>query len=322
MTHSHADCSVLVDRAPITMEDLKNLPDTANSQKSEHSTIAFIELSIALDDPFDSFSPPDSQPLDRYDATKPCYLFAIPRELRDMISDYTISIGGIQILQTSKKFREEGTRFLYKRRVCHLDLDFTGYVPKFSLQKPVAALIQNVNIDITLDFRVGPFLWIDNMKPISKFVGAIIPRQTCRVMVLFRNYDYDGSVACKAVCFLEWIMNHIRALVGFSHLILQYEIQMPMTVSERPAWSAEETFLTDPAFHKKYLGSDLGPCTRHDIEDSRRPYFEFHPRGNWEASPGSLSAGTQRLIDRWTGNTRKKHYWVFHGRAFSKQRLR
>ena len=306
------------------MEDLENFPDAVYSLKSEHSTIAFIELSTSLDDPFDSFRHPDSHPLDTYDATKPCYFFAIPRELRDMISDYTISIGAIQILQTSKRLREEGTHFLYKRRVCHLDVDLTDYVPKFSLQKPIAALIQNVNIDISLDFHVDPFLWIHNMKPISKFVGAIIPRQTCRVMLLFRNYG-NGSfkpVALRAACFLEWIMNRIRALVGFSHLILQYDIQMPMTVSERPAWSAKETFLVDSTFHKRYLGSDLGPCTRHDIEGSRRQYFELHPRGNWEASPGSLSAGTQRLIDRWTGNTKKKYFWIFLGRALSKQRLK
>ena len=290
------------------MEDFKKLPDAAYSLKPEHSTAAFIDLSTALDDPFDSFRPPNSRPLDTYDATKPCYLFAIPRELRDMISDYTISIGGIQILQTSKQLREEGTHFLYKRRVCHLDVDLTNYVPKFSLQKPIAALIQNVNIDISLDFDADPLLWIHNIKPMGKFVGAIIPRQTCRVTVLFRNSDLN-CVVLRARYHLEWIIRHIRTLVGFSHLIFEYKVQAPTTVIERPAWSAL-TMMMDSVYHQKYLYSDLGPSTRHDIKYSRRQYLEFHPRGYWEASPRSLSAGTQRLIDRWTANTKKKLSWI------------
>ena len=291
------------------MEDLENFPDAVYSLEPEHSAIAFIELSTALDDPFDSFHLPESQQLDTYDATKPCYLFAIPRELRDMISDYTISIGGIQILQTSKKLREEGTHFLYKRRTCHLNVDFTKYVPKFSLQKPIAALIQNVNIDISIDFHVDRLLWIHNMKPMLKFVGAIIPRQTCRVMIIFRNFrDGNFSVTLEAEIFLEWILSHIRALVGFSHLILQYKIPKPM--SEPPAWYALKTCLADSTFHKRYLGSDLGPYTRHDIEDPYRQYLKLHPRDYWEA-PGPLSDGTQRLIDRWTGNTKKRYSGIF-----------
>ena len=301
------------------MEDLRHLPDAAWSLKPEHSTTAFIELSTALDDPFDSFRRPKSRPLDTYDATKPCYLFAIPRELRDMISDYTISTGSIQILQTSRKLREEGIQSLYKRRICHLAVDLTNYVPQFSLQKPIAALIQNVNIEISLDLRVDPLPWIHNIQPIGKFVGASIPRQMCRVTVLFRSSDFN-CVILRAGYHLEWFMGHIRTLVGFSHLIFEYKVQVPITVSERPAWSAWKTIVMDSAFHQRYMSSDLGPCTRHD-EDSGRQYLEFHPRGYWEANPGSLSKGTQRLIDRWTGNTKKKYSWIFRRRALSERRL-
>lgn len=311
---------MVVDRAPITMDDLKNLPDAANSHKSEDSNIAFIELSTALDDPFDSSRPPDSPSLDTYDATRPCYLFAIPRELRDMISDYTVSIGGIQILQTSKKLREEGTHFLYKRRTCHLDVDLTKYVPKFRLQKPIAALIQNVNIDISLDFNVDPLLWTHNIKPMGKFFGAIIPRQTCRLTVLYRNSDLNCDLMragyhvqwMRAGYHVQWIMAHIRTFVGFSHLILENKFQVPRTVSADPAWSDLKDFLTDSPFHQEYLGLDLGPCTRHDFEDSRRLYLEFHPRGYWEANPRPLSGETQRLIDHWTGNTKKKYFVTLH----------
>ena len=287
------------------MEPLENL---AHSQKFEHSTIAFTELSTALDDPFDSVHPLDPRPLDTYDATKPCYLLTIPRELRDMISDYTISIGGVQILRTSKQLREEGTQFLYKRRVCHLDVDLTKYVPRFSLQKPIAALIQNINIDISLDFNVDPLLWIHNMKPVGKFAGAMVPRQTCRVMVLFRHYpNCDlNSIILRALYTLEWIMSHIRTLVGFSHLIFEYKLQVPTTVTERLACSALTSF-GYRAFLERYLGLGLGPSARHDIKDSRHQYFELHPRGYWEANPGSLSEGTQRRMDRWTANMKKQY---------------
>ena len=310
-TQVHANYPVSIGRASIIMEDLENLLDVAHSQKFEHSTIAFIELSTALDDPFNSVHPLDPRPLDTYDATKPCYLLTIPRELRDMISDYTISIGGVQILRTSRQLREEGTQFLYKRRVCHLDIDLTKYVPKFSLQKPIAALIQNVNIDISLDFNVDPLLWLHNMKPVGKFAGAMVPRQMCRVMVLFRHYpncDFD-SILLRVFHTLEWIMTHIGTLVGFSHLTFEYKLQVPTTASERLACSALTSFHYW-AFLEQYLGLDLGPSPRHGIKDSRRQYFEFHPRGCWEANPGSLSEGTQGRTDRWSPNMKKQYIWM------------
>ncbi|KAM0797678.1 hypothetical protein BDR22DRAFT_892106 [Usnea florida] len=306
------------------MEDSERFPNAVYSLKSENSTLAFIELSTALDDPFDSFRSMASRLVDTYDATKPCYLFAIPLELRDMISDYTISIGGIQLLQTSKKLREEGTRYLYKRRVCHLDVDLANYVPKFNLQKPIAALIQNVNIDISIDLLVDPRPWIHNIKPMGKFVGAIIPRQTCQVTVHYRHYrTYNsGSILSRAACTLELILSHIRTLVGFSHLILQFTYlppmtRAPMTRSEDAARAALRFSVFDSAFHQRHLYSDLGPSTRYETIGSRRQYLDFHPRGYWEANPGSMSDETQRLIDRWTGNMKKKYCL----RPLAKQRL-
>ena len=292
------------------MEDSENFPDAVYSLKSENSTLALIELSTAQDDPFDSFRPMVSQLVDTYDATKPCYLFAIPLEVRDMISDYTISIGGIQILQTSKKLREEGTRYLYKRRVCHLDVDLANYVPKFSLQKPIAALIQNVNIDISIDVLVDPLPWLHNIKPMGNFVGAIIPRQTCQVTVHyphFRPYPYNsGSFLSKAAFTLESILCHIRILVGFSHLTLQFPYPPATTRSEDAARAALRFSVFGSAFYQSHLDSDLGPSTWHDANNDRRQYLDFHPRSYWEANPGPLSDGTQRLIDRWTGNTKMK----------------
>ena len=275
MTDSHAGCPLVVDRAPTTMEALRHLPHAAWSLKPEHSITAFMELSTALDDPFDSFSPPDSQPLDTYDATKPCYLFAIPRELRDMISDYTISIGGIQILQTSKKLREEGTDFLYERRSCHLNVDLTNYVPKFSLQKPIADLIQNINIDISIDFHVDPLPWIHNIKLMGKFVGAIISRQTCRVTVLFRNYrNYSFNfISLRALCFLEWVMSHIRTLVSFSLLTVQIE----NFTTAHPDWLFWSNYMLPIV--RKELEIRLGPSNRHENKGYGGQYFEFHPRG-------------------------------------------
>ena len=308
MTHSLVDCPVSTGRASITMEDSENFPGAVYSLKSENSTLAFIELSTALDDPFNSFRSMISRLVDTYDATKPCYLFAIPLEVRDMISDYTISIGGIRILQTSKKLREEGTRYLYKRRVCHLDVDLANYVPKFSLQKPIAALIQNVNIDISIDLLVDPLPWIHNIKPIGKFVGAIIPRQTCQVTVHYRHcrlYN-SGSIVSRAVWALELILSHIRILVGFSHLTLQFPYPLDMIRSEDVAWAVLRSSVFDSAFYQGHLDSDLGPSTWHGTNNDRRQYLDFHPRGYWEANPGPLSDGTQRLIDRWTGNTKMK----------------
>ena len=197
---------------------------------------------------------------------------------------------------------------MYKRRVCHLDVDLTKYVPKFSLQRPIAALIQNVNIDVSLDFNVDPLLWIHNIKPIGKFAGAMVPRQTCRVMVLFRHYpncDFDSIVRREYI--LEWIIRHIRTFVGFSHLTFEYKLQVPTTASERLACTAPTSFRYW-ALLERHLGLDLGPSTRHGINDTRRHYFEFHPRGYWEANPGSLSEDTQRRIDRWTANTKRNTF--------------
>ena len=296
MTHSHADCPVSIGRASITMEDSDNLPDAVYSLNSEHSTTAFIELSTALDDPFDSFRPPDSRPLDTYDATKPCHLFAIPRELRDMISDYTISIGAIQILQTSKKLREEGTHFLYKRRTCHINVDLTNYVPTFSLQKSIAALIQNVNIDVSLDSRINPRLWRHNIKQIAKFSGATVPRQMCRVVVLYTVRDHNSIVLGPE----QWFMSQIRTLTGFSLLTLEVQFRNSMSGSQHQDWPVWFNYMF--RIMRKEMEVELGPSSPHKIDDCGGQYFEFHPRGYWEANTGSLSEIAQRRIKTWTEN--------------------
>ena len=60
---------------------------TAYLMKPQSLAVAFMELSMAMDDPFEAFT----LPLDTYDPKNPCYLFTFPRELRDMIHDSLIS---------------------------------------------------------------------------------------------------------------------------------------------------------------------------------------------------------------------------------------
>ncbi|CAD6568627.1 MAG: hypothetical protein ASARMPRED_001887 [Alectoria sarmentosa] len=216
-SQSHVDCPVLINVAWIGMELMKNLPHSSYLLKPESLTTAFTELSAAMDDPFDAFHPPDTLPIDTYDPTKPCYLFTISRELRDMIYDPAISSGNIKILQTSKRLHKEGIELLYKRRVCHLNIDLTKYIPKISLQKPIAALIQNVNIEIVLKRYIGTRNCTHNIKAIRRFSGSTIRRQTCRVVLLFTFCDCSDKYAQ----YFRLYMRYLETLIGFSRLLLE-----------------------------------------------------------------------------------------------------
>lgn len=280
------------------------MPDNACLLKRDPLGMAFAELSRAMDDPFDSFHAPDTIALDPYDPTKPCYLFTIPREVRDMIYDIAISSGDINILRASRKLYDEGNELLYKLRVYHFDLSLARWKPEFELQNPIAALIQNVNIRIMLidDLTPGDWLasgryahsrpWGRQMKTIRKFSASIVARQTCQVELcfLFSAYTWSSHPPCKRLP--EWFISCLQTLIGFSRIILKAHRGTHTDATDLQCWPPWQKTVAERAGEP--LRDGLGPGTWHDADDPDCGYLEFHPREHWEANHGGLLPMVQR----------------------------
>lgn len=277
----HADRTFLTDRAVIGMEPMEDMPHTAHLLNSEHLAMAFTELSAAMDDPFDVFPLPSYT----YDPSKPCYLYTIPRELRDMVYDDVISSGNLKILRTSRKLHEEGINFLYKRRVCHLIEDFTKYRPAINLQEPIAALIQNVDIEIVMGSSMNGRCWGDTTDPILKFGGSTVLRQTCRLVFLCTEYYHPFNTKPR----LEKILGQLRTLNGFLRVILEFHYKCPMLVGEHQPLHCRQKAISILRADK-HLEKNLGPSTWREDVDPTRQYLEFHPRAHLEANQGGVVA--------------------------------
>ncbi len=231
--------------------------------------------------------------IDPYDPTKPCYLFAIPRELRDMILGDVIASGHPKILRTSRKLHEEGTELLYKRGICRLNMDFTNYTAKFSLQKPIATLIQNVNIEIEPTRQMDDRVWNQKVEIFRKFSGSSVSRKDCRVVLLFAYFKNSLN---KVPYFKLW-MHMLQTLIGFSRITLEVRFRGRMSVSKEEIWPRWQMGMMEKA--AQILRCAFGSCTWRDTVDSDRIYLEFHPRGHLIANPGSLPPKVQDRIDRW-----------------------
>lgn len=251
--------------------------------KPESLTVAFMELSKAMDDPFEAFT----LPLDTYDPKKPCFLFTIPRELRDMIYDSLISSGNVEILRTSNRLHDESREILYKCGICRLHFKNIGYEPKFSLQKPVAMLIQNVSIEIVLAC-VGRLEWERNMEQFCKFSGSSVTRQTCRVVLLFISRN-DLVLTIKRFSRLHRFLDYLQTLCGFFRLTLEFSFQDPMTTQTeqyRTHWRHCLTKIQKAC--GGYLSTTLGPSTWQHNDGSVAGYLEFHPRAHLQFNAGTL----------------------------------
>lgn len=246
-----------------------------------------------MDDHFDAFHRPDILPLDTYDPKKPSYLFTIPRELRDMICDDVILSGNLKILQTSKQLHHECIGFLYKRRTCHLNIDITNYVPKLSLQKPIATLIQNVNIEIFLKSDTYVRDWQHNIEPISTFSGSTVLRQRCRVVLLFAYCDPLADISAPV---LGWYLDYLRTLTEFSRVTLEVLFQGPMTAREQRIWPDWQLAIFSCARNR--MRDKLGPSIWNYTNDHSCGYLEFYPREYLENNPGSSSPVESLLSDR------------------------
>lgn len=266
----------------------------------ETLAMTFTKL-MAMDDPFNAFPRAFVLPLDTWIPTEPCYLFSIPRELRDMITDIAISAGDISILQTSKQLYGEGIGLLYKRRICHINLNVTKRVPRFDLAKPIAALIQNVTVKIFLGGRTSLRRWGRELEPIRKFSGLRVPRQTCRVVLLFDNYsDYWTLPMFAHVRLPTQILEALWTLIGFARVLIElHDLAQPSACEQYVLgfWRMEQA----KNVHEGWSWG-LGPCVWHETVGLDGGYLEFHPREHWEANPGALPANVQRLIDRWAMN--------------------
>ena len=263
------------------------LTHTAYLLKPEPLTMEFHELFMTMNDPFDSFHHPNTLPLDTYDPAKPSHFFTIPRELRDVIYDDLISSGNFKILLTSKKVHDEGIGILYKRRSCHLNIDISKYIPKLSLQKYIAALIQNVKIEIFLKPVMDP-VWRHKTAATGKFSGSTVPRQTCRVVLLFASCEEPRSG--PAYIFFPhpwWCMDYLRTLTGFSRITFEVRFQGPMTAREQKVWPAWQ--MARFRYVHDQLDYKFGPSTWHDTVEPTCGYLEFHPREHLEADPGTWS---------------------------------
>lgn len=274
-----SDSPVVNTKPWIRNEPMKSLLHTADWLEHEPLAVAFTNL-MAMDDPFDNFPRTFSPPLDTGFPKKPCYLFGIPRELRDIISDIAISAGDISILQTSKQLHHEGIGFLYKRRICHVNINLTKHVCRFSLPEHVAALIQNVNIKIISERGVSLRRWGRDLEPLRKFSGLTVPRQMCRVVLLY---------SCNDDLFDHWtrmdvpyrVMEGLKTLIGFSRVIVEVHCRGQVRAREeelrRRRWRIGELVSA-----RKDLSYGLGPWTWHETAESDGGYLEFHPREHWK----------------------------------------
>lgn len=177
-----------------------------------------------------------------------------------MVYDSLISSGNIEILRTSKLLHDESMELLYKCGICRLHFDKMGYEPKFSLQKPVAMLTQNVSIEIVLA-HARPLLWNRSMKSLSKFSGSSVTRQRCRVVLLFTSGS-DLFVTIKGLTRIHWFLDYLRTLSGFLCLTLELRFQDPMTThteQHRTHWPHWLTTVQGTCFG--YLSTALGLST-------------------------------------------------------------
>ena len=260
-------------------------PDTTDLMEHETLAMAFTKL-MAIDDPFRNFRPR----LDAWIPTKPCYLFGIPRELRDMITDNAVSSGYIGILQTSKQLYDEGIGFLYKRRIFHIDISLTRHVPRFNLQEPVAALIQNVNLEIALERGMRFSHWIYNSNPLHRFNGLTVRRQTCRVLLLIKCLDLGDKRR------MPWLINeHLKRLVGFSRMILEVRCHDQLSTRELEIWPRWQTAMVEGA--RENLCCALGPGVLQNAVGPDCGYLEFHPRKHLEANLRASTRPVQHHID-------------------------
>ena len=302
LSQSHADCPVLIDKAWICTELMEHLPQITYVLRPGPLVMGFTEL-MAMGDPFDAFHPPHTAPLDTYDPNKPCYFFTLPRELRNTIYDLVISsrsLGSLSILRTSKLVREESTEFLYKRRIYHLNIHFGKYVPIFSLQKPTASLIQNIEIKIDLAPKTVQ-RFRHNIKQIRKFSGSI-PRQTCVVDILFKDWEHTMSRR-KGVIAPEYnlLMSYIRTLMGFSRLIIEFRVRC----ANFHFFGWNPLYRTILERSRQDLANQLGPSIYRSCDDPVCDYWEFHQRAHAQANPGALSPEVQRPMDLWTKYPRR-----------------
>ena len=249
---------------------------------------------MAMDDPFDAFHPLYISREDTHDPNKPCYLFDIPREIRDMIYDCAISSGSLAILQTSRKVHEEGIEFLYKRRVCQINVDNGRYTPQFNLPKPIAALIQNISIIIFLEPPTWSHRFPSGMRPVHKFMGGSIARQTCRVLLFFLvNDDLDPRDSFYYYCFLD----PLRTLVGFSRLTLEVRFQGRLNGQDEQILSRFRKVFIEAYCPR--LEDWLGHGTLQEGDDQVSVHMEFHPRTHYQANPKELAEWVHIAFDPW-----------------------
>lgn len=246
---------------------------------------------------------PFALPLDKDEPQKQCYLFTIPRELRDMISDIAISSGDISILHLSKQLHDEGIGLLYKRRICHLIIGPTNWTRGFSLEKPIAALIQNVTIEILLydgtdswcwrDKRWGEKGWGKIVRPLRSFSGLAVLREACRVVLVFANrldFRMDRRVPRR-------VMESLQTLHGFSRVILDVRFRDRRDAREKEEWPRlQRAVVLERAC--KDLSCGLGPSILHETLESDGGYLEFYPRDYLEANPRPSSPVVKRRTDQ------------------------
>ena len=273
-------------------------PSTAYSLVPEPIAMAFAELCTAMDDPFETFRPPTALPLDTHDPEKPCYFFTLPPELRDIVYGCAISSGDVQLLRVSKEVYREGIEHLYKHRTCLLKIDIMKYVPMFSLQKPVAALIQNLDIEMIIPHSVPVGRWLHNFKPIRKFSGATVKRQTCRVTFILppdkKIFDVEHVQGAAE------IMLYLQTLIGFSRLIFKARSQSP---HRERSWKVWQLLILEPSYQDTI--DSLGTGSWYTSDDPQLGYHEFRPRAHMEANPGTLPLAVQRRIERWEKDPRR-----------------
>ena len=132
-----------------------------------------------------------------------------------------------------------------------------------------------------------------NIKPIHKFSGSTIRRQTCRVVLLFTFCDCNDNY----VEYFRFFMRYLETLIGFSRLLLGVRFRGPMNAREQRIWPHWRMAMLERA--QDALKGVLGPSTWHGTVGPNCDYWEFHPRGHMEANPGTLSPKIQRSIDEW-----------------------
>ena len=232
----------------------------------------------ALDDPFEAFHPTLTDSKISHHNYDTCPLFALPRELRDMIYIYLIAAGHVKLAQASRSCAREFMEIAERWGIFRVKVDWKGRPfpdSRHMLSRPFGQTVPHLNIVIVVGEMVRSYVPCKHRQWLKKyFKDATVPRKSCHIVI-----NSSPTSSAKNIDF-RILSQNLSLLGGFEHVT----IEMGNPIIKGP-WG--KVLLR---CELKKVGDGLrrllGDSAILESSDVGSPCLEFRPRAYLEACTG------------------------------------